>query len=82
MFAQRWYPNGKNTLAVVQIPQLLTYFAQKFAKQMQNKIEGIAPAVVRGLTAWAWPGNIRELENFTEHAVIITPGKSLRISTT
>ena len=82
MFAQRWYPNGKNAQAVVQIPQLVTYFTQKFAKRMQDKIEGIAPAVVRGLTAWAWPGKIRELENFTEHAVIITPGKSLRMSTT
>ena len=82
MSAQRWYLNAKNAQAVVQIPQLVTYFAQKFAKQMQNKIEDIAPAVVSGLTTWAWPGNIRELENFTEHAVINTPGKSLRISTT
>jgi formate hydrogenlyase transcriptional activator len=59
------------------IPQLVSYFVQKFAKQMQKKIETISPAVMKGLTAWEWPGNIRELENFIERAVIVTRGKSL-----
>src|SRR5580700_1844609 len=59
------------------IPLLVSYFVQKFAKQMQKKIEGISPSVMKGLTAWEWPGNIRELENFTERAVILTRGKSL-----
>jgi formate hydrogenlyase transcriptional activator len=59
------------------IPQLVSYFVQKFAKQMQKKIEAISPTVMKGLTAWEWPGNIRELENFIERAVIITRGKSL-----
>jgi formate hydrogenlyase transcriptional activator len=59
------------------IPQLVSYFVQKFAKQMQKKIESISPAVMKGLTAWEWPGNIRELENFMERAVIVTRGKSL-----
>ena len=59
------------------IPQLVSYFVQKFAKQMQKKIDAISPAVMKGLTAWEWPGNIRELENFIERAVIVTRGKSL-----
>jgi len=59
------------------IPQLVSYFVQKFAKQMQKKIETISAAVMKGLTAWEWPGNIRELENFIERAVIVTRGKSL-----
>jgi formate hydrogenlyase transcriptional activator len=59
------------------IPQLVRYFAQNFAKQMQKKIEAISPAVMRGLTDWEWPGNIRELENFIERAVILTRGNSL-----
>jgi formate hydrogenlyase transcriptional activator len=59
------------------IPQLVSYFVQKFAKQMQKKIETISPAVMKGLTAWDWPGNIRELENFIERAVIVTRGRSL-----
>jgi formate hydrogenlyase transcriptional activator len=58
------------------IPLLVSYFVQKFAKQMQKKIEGISPAVMKGLTAWEWPGNIRELENFIERSVILTRSKS------
>src|SRR5580692_4512900 len=59
------------------IPQLVSYFVQKFAKQMQKKIDAISPAIMKGLTAWDWPGNIRELENFIERAVIVTRGRSL-----
>jgi formate hydrogenlyase transcriptional activator len=59
------------------IPLLVSYFVQKFAKQMQKKIEGIPAATMKRLTAWEWPGNIRELENLMERAVILTRGKSL-----
>ena len=59
------------------IPLLVSYFVQKCAKQMQKKIETIPAAVMKGLTAWEWPGNIRELENFIERAVILTRGKAL-----
>ena len=59
------------------IPLLVSYFVQKFAKQMQKRIDAIPVSVSKGLTAWEWPGNIRELENFIERAVILTRGKSL-----
>jgi formate hydrogenlyase transcriptional activator len=59
------------------IPVLVSYFVQKFAKQMQKRIEGIPAAAMKGLTAWDWPGNIRELENFIERTVLLTRGKSL-----
>jgi formate hydrogenlyase transcriptional activator len=59
------------------IPLLVRYFAQKFAKQMQKHVETIPAAVMKGLTAWNWPGNIRELENFIERAVILSRGRSL-----
>ncbi len=59
------------------IPLLVSYCVQKFAKQMQKRIETIPAAVMKGLTAWEWPGNIRELENFIERAVILTRGKAL-----
>jgi formate hydrogenlyase transcriptional activator len=59
------------------IPLLVSYFVQKFAKQMQKNIEGISSVVMKGLIAWEWPGNIRELENFIERAVILTRSKSL-----
>jgi len=59
------------------IPLLVGYFVQKCAKQMQKRIDAIPVSMMKGLTAWDWPGNIRELENFVERAVILTRGKSL-----
>jgi formate hydrogenlyase transcriptional activator len=59
------------------IPLLVSYFVQKCAKQMQKCIETVPVAVMKGLTTLEWPGNIRELENFIERAVLLTRGKSL-----
>jgi formate hydrogenlyase transcriptional activator len=59
------------------IPLLVSYFVQKFSKQMQKNVDAVPTAVMKGLTAWEWPGNIRELENFIERAVIVTRGNSL-----
>jgi formate hydrogenlyase transcriptional activator len=59
------------------IPLLVSYFVQKCAKQMQKKIESVPSVAMKALTAWEWPGNIRELENFIERAVILTRGKVL-----
>src|ERR1700757_939926 len=59
------------------IPLLVSHFVQKYSRRMEKKIEAISPAVMKGLTAWDWPGNIRELENFIERAVIVTRGRAL-----
>ncbi|MGC2505006.1 MAG: sigma 54-interacting transcriptional regulator, partial [Silvibacterium sp.] len=59
------------------IPLLVSYFVEKFAKQMQKRIDSIPAAVMKGLKSWEWPGNIRELENLVERAVILTRGRSL-----
>jgi formate hydrogenlyase transcriptional activator len=59
------------------IPLLAAYFVQKIATQMQKKIDCVPASVIKELTAWEWPGNIRELENFIERAVILTRGKTL-----
>ena len=59
------------------IPLLVSYFVQKFTRQMQKRIESVPVAAVKALTAWDWPGNVRELENFIERAVILTRGRSL-----
>ena len=61
------------------IPLLVRYFVQKFSRQMQKNIEAIPDAAMRGLTTWDWPGNIRELENLIERAVILTSGTSLDV---
>jgi len=59
------------------IPLLASHFVRKFTKQMQKKVKGIPPCVMKGLVEWDWPGNIRELENFIERAVILSSGISL-----
>src|SRR5579862_5616211 len=59
------------------ISLLVSYFVQKFAKQMQKNIATIPAVVMKALLAWEWPGNVREVENFIERAVILTRGRSL-----
>jgi len=60
------------------IPLLVRYFVDKHSRRLYRKIETIPPDVMRALTRWEWPGNIRELENFIERAVILTKGPVLR----
>ena len=59
------------------ISLLVSHFVQKFAKEKQKPIEAIPTAVMKELRTWDWPGNIRELENFIEPAVLLTRSKSL-----
>jgi PAS domain S-box-containing protein len=62
------------------IPLLVRYFVEKHARKLDKHIESIPPEVMKALTRWTWPGNIRELENFIERAVILSKGPSLRVS--
>jgi formate hydrogenlyase transcriptional activator len=61
------------------IPLLVRYFAQKYAQRMEKHIESISAAAIKKLMRWHWPGNIRELENFIERAVILTRGATLEV---
>ena len=60
------------------IPQLVRYFVQKFARRMNKQIETITSETMDALANWDWPGNIRELENLIERSVILTEGTVLR----
>ncbi len=60
------------------IPILARYFAQKYGKEMNKRIENIPTETIRALVSWSWPGNVRELENFMERAVILSRGPKLR----
>jgi formate hydrogenlyase transcriptional activator len=61
------------------IPLLVRYFAEKFARQMQKPIQTIPAQSMRQLQQHHWPGNVRELENLIERAVILTTGTELAI---
>ncbi|HYL09562.1 MAG TPA: sigma 54-interacting transcriptional regulator [Candidatus Acidoferrales bacterium] len=60
------------------IPLLVNYFVNRHARRMNKRIETIPPEVMQALIKWRWPGNIRELENFIERAVILSTGRVLR----
>src|ERR1700739_854366 len=60
------------------IPLLVRYFVTTHAVRMDKKIESISPEIMKALTKWDWPGNIRELENFVERSVILSKGPALR----
>jgi formate hydrogenlyase transcriptional activator len=62
------------------IPLLVRYFSQKYARRMQKRIENIPAAAMRKLTRWHWPGNVRELQNVVERAVILTRSSTLAVS--
>jgi formate hydrogenlyase transcriptional activator len=61
------------------IPLLVRYFTQKYARRMNRRIETIPSEAMEALTNWNWPGNVRELENFIERAVILTRGSALHV---
>jgi len=62
------------------IPQLVHFFASKFALRMKKQIQRIPARAMAALTAYAWPGNIRELQNLIERAIILSRGTALEIS--
>ncbi len=62
------------------IPLLANHFLHKFSEKMNKKIAGIDPATMKAMIAYQWPGNIRELENVIERAVIINESKTLRFN--
>src|SRR5262245_40139793 len=61
------------------IPRLVRHFTQRFARRMGRRIETIPTDAMDALVGYPWPGNIRELENVIERAVILSPGTELQI---
>ncbi len=59
------------------VARLVRHFAQKFARRMNKPILTIPADTMRALSDYHWPGNIRELENFIERAVILSRGSNL-----
>jgi Nif-specific regulatory protein len=57
------------------ISMLATHFLRKQSREMDREIDGFDPEAMRALTAYDWPGNIRELENEVKRAAVLTAGK-------
>ncbi|MDQ3069381.1 MAG: sigma-54 dependent transcriptional regulator [Acidobacteriota bacterium] len=56
------------------IPELAKFFQRRFAVELKKKIDGITPDAQKLLMRYNWPGNIRELENAIERAMLLTEG--------
>jgi formate hydrogenlyase transcriptional activator len=63
------------------IPTLVLHFTALYAQRMNKRIDVIPPETMDALVRYPWPGNIRELQNFIERAVILSPQSTLRAPT-
>jgi formate hydrogenlyase transcriptional activator len=64
---------------VEDIPLLVYFMLEKFAKRMGKKVEGITTKSLQRLKAYQWPGNIRELENVIERAIILADHSMIEV---
>jgi formate hydrogenlyase transcriptional activator len=60
------------------IPMLVRYYVDKYARRMNRRIEEIPASTMDAVCRYCWPGNVRELQNFIERAVILSQGEVLR----
>jgi formate hydrogenlyase transcriptional activator len=61
------------------IPLLVRHFVQQFSRRMNRGVETIPSETMNTLVRYDWPGNIRELQNVIERAVIVSTGSVLKV---
>jgi formate hydrogenlyase transcriptional activator len=61
------------------IPQLVMFFLSRFAKKFGKRIESVSQESIELLSNYSWPGNIRELQNIIERAVVLSEASVLRL---
>jgi len=61
------------------IPLLVRHFVRQYAARLGRHVEHVPDLAMRALQRWDWPGNIRELQNVIERAVILSPGRNLNV---
>jgi formate hydrogenlyase transcriptional activator len=61
------------------IPELLLYFMDRFARKAGKQVRGISTAGLEAATSYDWPGNVRELSNVVERAVVLSRGPLLEL---
>jgi Nif-specific regulatory protein len=62
------------------VPFLVHHFLEKYAKLHGREVDGITPPAMRALQSYAWPGNIRELENVIERAILLCRSGKIEVS--
>jgi DNA-binding NtrC family response regulator len=61
------------------IPQIAQHFLRRYSQVFQKQMDSIEPDALEILQSYAWPGNVRELENVMQRAIIVAPGRSVRV---
>lgn len=61
------------------IPILVDHFIQKYSRELNNPIEGINPEALNCLLNYSWKGNVRELENVIERAIVLTDSNQIQV---
>jgi two-component system response regulator AtoC len=64
---------------VEDVPVLGKHFVETYNETLSTKIEGFEPAAMKKLTAYSWPGNIRELENVVERSMVLAEGANITV---
>jgi transcriptional regulator with PAS, ATPase and Fis domain len=62
------------------IPALVGYFIRKYNREMGRNVQDVGPYVMEALKSYEWPGNIRQLRNAIERAMVFADGDTLEIS--
>ena len=62
------------------IPLLVAFFVQRFAKKLSKPVKRVSEETMRRLIHYTWPGNIRELQNILERAVVLSQGETLELA--
>jgi formate hydrogenlyase transcriptional activator len=62
------------------VPLLASFFLQRFAKKFGKPVKQVSEDALRRLAGYAWPGNIRELQNVIERAILLSPGDTLLLA--
>jgi DNA-binding NtrC family response regulator len=60
-----------------EIPQLVEFFLKKYCREAKKRVMQISPQAMKMLTAYSWQGNVRELQNAIERAVVLKTGGTL-----
>ena len=62
------------------VPALVGFFVQKYNREMGRNVQGVSPAALAMLKAYPWPGNIRQLRNAVERAMLFADGDTLELN--
>ena len=65
---------------VADVPLLVNFFLQRFAKKFGKPVKKVSEETMLRLASYGWPGNIRELQNVIERAILLSPGDALQLA--